>query len=124
MEPIVSPWLIYGIEMLNSLKIVVTIGCILSTIMFIAMFIFSHDEINSKEDRIATKKIMRIPATIAVVLMLSSVLLPSQETAYKMLMASYVTPNNIHEVGKEANEAVGALLDNITNHMKKLKDNK
>ena len=124
MEPIVSPWVIYGIDMLNSLKVVVTIGCVLSTIMFIVMFIFSHDEINSKEDRIATKKILRIPATIAVVLMLSSVLLPSRETAYKMLMASYVTPNNIHAVGKEANEAVGVLLDNITNHMKELKDNK
>lgn len=124
MEPVVSPWLIYGIEMLGSLNTISAIGCAIATIAFMAMFLFTYSTDVHEEDRIATRKLLWIPATIAVILMLTSVFLPSRETAYKMLMTSYVTPNNIHTVGKEANEAVGVLLDNITNHMKELRDNK
>ena len=124
MEPIVSPWLIYGIEMLRYANTVVVIGFIISVIALLFTVGFLYSEETSDDDRALTRRNIWKPLVVVVILMLISVLLPSRETAYKMLMASYVTPNNIHAVGKEANETVGALLDNITNHMKELKDNK
>ena len=124
MEPIVSPWLIYGIEMLRYANTVVVIGFIISVIALLFTVGFLYSEETSDDDRALTRRNIWKPLVVVVILMLISVLLPSRETAYKMLMASYVTPNTIHAVGTEANEAVGALLDNITNHMKELKDNK
>ena len=125
MEPIVSPWLIYGIEMLRYVNTVVVIGLTISAaVMFLFMFDFVYSDDVSDGDKVAAKKNMWKPAVVAVILLAAWVIIPSRDTAYKMLMASYVTPNNIHMVGNEANEAVSILLDNITNHMKELKDNK
>lgn len=126
MEPIVSPWLIYVIEMLGSLRILMGVLAFLGFVSFIFMFPAATFEFSdvTEEDRQFYRRKLWIPTTVLLTSIVIAVLLPSREAAYKMLMASYVTPNNIHTVGKEANEAVGVLLDNITNHMKELKDNK
>lgn len=124
MEPIVSPWLIYGIEMLGTMNVVSSIGLIVSTVAFVFMICFAYSTDTNQDNRESAKKNLWKPAVTVVILLITVIALPTRETAYKMLMASYVTPNNIHAVGKEANEAVGALLDNITNHMKELKNNK
>ena len=124
MEPIISPWVIYGIEMLRYVNTVVFFGLFISAVMFLFMFAFVYSDDVNEGDRVAIKRHMWKPAVVAVILLVTLVIIPSRETAYKMLMASYVTPNNIHTVGKEANEAVGVLLDNITNHVKELKDTK
>lgn len=124
MEPIVSPWLIYGIEMLGTMNVASSIGLIVSTVAFVFMICFAYSTDTNQDDRESAKKNLWKPAVTVVILLITVIALPTRETAYKMLMASYVTPNNIHAVGKEANEAVGALLDNITNHMKELKGNK
>ena len=124
MEPIVNPWLIYGIEMLGTMNVVSSMGIIVSTVAFVFMICFAYSTDTNQDDRESAKKNLWKPAVTVVILLITVIALPTRETAYKMLMASYVTPNNIHAVGKEANETVGALLDNITNHMKELKDNK
>ena len=124
MEPIVSPWVIYGIEMLRYVNTVVFFGLFISAIVFLFMIRFVYDSDTEDSFRISTKNNLWKPTVAMVILTITVIALPSRETAYKMLMASYVTPNNIHMVGKEANEAVSVLLDNITNHMKELKDTK
>lgn len=119
MEPIVSPWLIYGIEMLKPLNFFGAFICCLMVVPMGAWIMASIED-----GKVSHKTAFVLLMTLWVSLSAIVLALPSRETAYKMLMASYVTPNNIHMVGKEANEAIGVLLDNITNHMKELKNNK
>ena len=124
MEPIVSPWLIYGIETLDKVNFAMLMGAIVSGAILIVMtpHMFFNYLPNESLDHMG-KLLYRI-ATIFILFVITCVIIPSRETAYKTLMASYVTPNNIHTVGREANEAVSVLLDNITDHMKELNDNK
>lgn len=121
MDPIVSPWAIYGIEMLEPLGVIARATAALSCITIILLWSLSLPYNTTEEERMACKSKLWIPTTILVVSVFATVLLPSRETGYKMLAASYVTTDNIRAVGGATNEAIDSILDNVVKHMNEVK---
>lgn len=93
MEPIISPWIIYVIQVLSSLHdiamVFLTISCILATIMFLPAIIEEAEE---------PQKYLKMAVIIAAVSGGLSVIIPDKETMISMIAASYITPDNIQLV--------------------------
>lgn len=93
MEPIISPWIIYVIQVLSSLHdiamVFLTISCILAIIMFLPAFIEEAEE---------PQKYLKMAVIIAAVSGGLSVIIPDKETMIAMITASYITPENIQLV--------------------------
>ena len=121
MDPIVSPWIIYGIEMLEPLGITVRVTALLSYVTIVLLWVLSLPCDTTEEERRAYKGKLWIPTTMLIVSVCTAVLLPSRETGYKMLAASYVTTDNIRAVGGATNEAIDSILDNVVKHINEVK---
>ena len=114
-EPIISPWIFYLIEVISNLKVasfvVAAITACIAT--FSGMRLFIADE----EHKLNFAKHFKISLVICIIVSIVSMLCPSQNTMYKMLISNYVTPNNleyIHETIKgDMNDALNAIADNI-----------
>lgn len=93
MNPIISPWIIYVIQVLSSLHDIaiafLTISCVLAIIML------PHAIIEEAEE---PQKYLKMAVIIAAVSGGLSVIIPNQETMLAMLTASYITPENIQLV--------------------------
>lgn len=100
MEPIISPWIFYLIEVLGALKEVGWACCFISGVGFIVFFVMAS-EINVETIR----KIIRWPIIGIIVGVILTIFMPSEETMIKMLVASFVTPDNI-ELGVEGVKAI------------------
>lgn len=100
MEPIINPWIFYLIEVLGALKEAGWACCIMSGVGFIVLFVMAS-ELNVE----TMKKIIRWPIIGITVGIILTILMPSEETMIKMLVASFVTPDNI-ELGVEGVKAI------------------
>lgn len=108
MEPIISPWVFYFIDKLDvvsALPLLIFAFGILTNLLLVMV------TKTSKE----FEKWFFPKAWIA--LFLLSVMLvfivPTKETAYKMIIANYVTPNNISIVKEATEDNVASLIDKI-----------
>ena len=113
MEPIISPWIFYWMDVANAVKILMEV----TTTIFIVASLLSPIWADEVEHPM---KIIKPMIAVAVVLMTLSVFVPSKDTMYKMLITSYVTPNNIELVGGSIDTA----LDKLTDKVVKIKEAK
>lgn len=118
-DPIISPWLIYFIDILHPLS---GLLFLISTVMllggvFIFLFALSGEVENkiSVSLRIFAKKLLAIGMCAA----FANVFLPNPHTIYKMIAASYVTPANIQATGELADKAVDKVIDKIADAIQK-----
>lgn len=139
-DPIISPWIFYAIEVLEELQSIATIGAVLSVI-FVFACLYDKVDIDSPNDfdelfgvkrdieqiKKANEAINRKIKKAVVVLLAFvavSIFIPSEQTMYKMLIANYVTPNNIeyiHETVKgDMNDALNAIADKIIETQKEV----
>lgn len=97
MEPIISPWLIYVVSLVNSL---IVISCLLCLLSLVGIFLGSmaYDPDASEEDRKISNRILKYSVLGVIVFGGLSIFIPSKETILAMLAASYATPDNIHAV--------------------------
>lgn len=108
MEPIISPWVFYFIDKLDVVSelplLIFAFG--ISTNLTLVMVTETSEEF---------KKWFFPKAWLA--LFLLSVMLvfivPTKETAYKMIIANYVTPNNISIVKEATEDNIASLIDKI-----------
>ena len=108
-EPIISPWLIYLLDVSDAIKWTMFVIAIASGIL--ALFVFCVDEeITSRTKRTV---IICIVATIL------AIFVPSERTMYKMIIASYVTPTNIQKAG----DSIDAVIDRAIEKIQKLQMN-
>lgn len=56
MEPIISPWVIYAIELLNPLNEFLIVAIMLSGIVCIVMLACAYDDDNDEDDQLASRK--------------------------------------------------------------------
>lgn len=120
MEPIINPLWFYLIDTITSLKVVFLIIGVL-TIMVLGTISLCHAGWDMEDfHNFWRRKIVRISAVAAPILIIVSCLIPGTETAYKMLVASLVTPDNIAAVG----ESVSSVVDYIINSVDKLIESK
>lgn len=92
-EPIINPWIFYVIAALNGLKY----ACVFGIFGTILLYLVLVDN---------TRLYDRHPTAVNVgcgvigsLFALGAILIPTKETMYQMLIAYYVTPENIHVVG-------------------------
>ena len=104
MTPIISPWIVYAIDILCTLEFLCSLGAVLLGI-FIVMEIVDF-EVNNKNYSRCFKK----ASILFVLFIIASILIPSKEAMLNMLVLSYVTPDNISLVQDNIVDFVGKIV--------------
>lgn len=112
MEPIINPWIVYGIGMISKLSIVAFLAMIIS---LVGMLIFVIGDAPFENDK--QKKILKILLAIFLVATVFLVILPTRDTMLTMLALYYVTPDNVQAVQ-------GNIVDFVSQIMNAVKDTK
>lgn len=117
--PIISPWLIYLIN--ASLGIRISLIFIGSLLLVLAWFLYTNSDTtfvwsDSYKDQELSKKYKRtknVAIAIAVLVLMTSFLIPSKQTCYQMLAAHYMTYENVDALGGQAKEVVDYIFDKV-----------
>lgn len=113
MEPIINPWFFYLVNLLDRAVVVATIVLIMSVIgALFTLFVLSDDDICFDEKDAKTYKKWNKISIIA--LLISTVMLvavPSKETVYEMVVANYITENNIEAAKDSAKDLIDYIID-------------
>jgi uncharacterized membrane protein len=118
MKPIVNPVIIYLINLMGSLRVGFIFGAVIFAILTIFCAVEYEDlkESNSNEDKQMTKKFFRASKRFLVCFVLTFILIvfvPSKDTCIEMIVASYVTPDNIDAGVEKTKETVDYIIDKI-----------
>lgn len=107
MKPIISPWIFYLISVLDKLQMVALIFLIVSA-AFGGICLFAYlDKVFEKEDIKFIKGIF-----ITLFISLSIVIaVPSKKTMCEMMVANYVTENNIEAAKEDVKELVDYIVE-------------
>ncbi len=121
-EPIISPWVFYWGETIGQIRDVV--NTVVFMIVVISISFTFMCLICKKEDRekyISEETFGRVIKgliIVGVISMVGYIFIPTKETMYKMLAASYMTQENIENVGESIDKIADKLVEKI-NQVKK-----
>lgn len=101
MKPIISPWLIYFASRADAVG---TLFLIVAIVAFVICFI-GFDNL--------TKNGFKLFISIGIISMILTVLTPTTETVYTMMVANEITPDNIQAIGKTGKDVVDYITDQI-----------
>ena len=111
----ISPWVIYLISVLNTVKIISIITTILfGGLSFIAFPVFFDD------DEKQCEKFLKIGVCVFVTSLFVAMLVPTKDEMYLMLTLNYLTPENIELMRSFGVETVQQLGDAIANSINKI----
>ena len=117
MEPIIAPSTFYWFEIISNFKLFLTIffavaciGLVVCIISFIVTLV--EDELETHAGKVV-KKICKSCTIITFIFGLLFIFTPSKETLMTMIVAKYVTPNNITAVGGTIEESVSSIATEI-----------
>ena len=117
MQPIISPSIFYWFEIISNLKILLSIlfglscvGLVFCIVSFIAMLV--EEELETHTGKII-KKLCKFCTIITSIFGLLSIFTPSKETLMTMIVAKYVTLDNITAVGGTIEESVSSIATEI-----------
>ena len=117
MEPIIAPSTFYWLEIISNLKILLSIlfglscvGLVFCIVSFIAILV--EEELETHTGKII-KKLCKFCTIITSIFGLFTIFTPSKETLMTMIVAKYVTPNNITAVGGTIEESVSSIATEI-----------
>ena len=117
MQPIISPSIFYWFEIISNLKIFLSIlfglscvGLVFCIVSFIATLV--EEELETHTGKII-KKLCKLCTIITSIFGLLSIFTPSKETLMTMIVAKYVTPDNITAVGGTIEESVSSIATEI-----------
>lgn len=125
MEPIVNPWLIYFVSIIENLhsffEAVTFIVMATDIIIIIGAFIESDDAIavfyNRKEKKI--KPFIKLLIALSIICPLLIVFIPSKETIIAMYIANMVTPDNLNLANEIFKSNLKDYMDIISNALNK-----
>ena len=119
MKPIISPWLIYLIDLFDNLKGLLTIALILLVcaivvilIIWFVCFIDYHDERDDNVIIVCKKHLKKLIIWLGISGLLFTAI-PSKDTMYTMLVLENVTTENIQDIGKTGKDMVDYIVDQI-----------
>ena len=108
MEPIISPWVFYFIDKLEVIEMLPLYVFILAILINGALLMTSKTE-EEFEKGFFPKVWIALFSLVFII----NFIVPSKETAYKMIIANYVTPNNISIVKEATEDNIASLIDKI-----------
>lgn len=91
-EPIISPWIIYAIDVCNSISAAAIFFSLLGvfTTMFVFIVMFVEDV-----DIIRYKKLLKRLTIFTTALIIVAIIVPDKRVGYTMLATQYVTKENV-----------------------------
>lgn len=126
MEPIISPWLFYLLEIVSNFQIVL-VG-VSAIIFFVYGFINISSFIEDEEPKINKKRKKLLIRYVAFPCLILGILTPSKDTIIKMVIAKHVTAdsvNTILEIGGDfKNELKRDIFELIEKFQNKEKENR
>ena len=112
MKPIINPLFIYLASIISTLKIASIFIMIFAGITIIIVGIIYFEEVITEK---TGKRILKTATITLIVNLLICIFTPSEDTCYKMMAASIVTPNNIETVKDEAIKTIEEIADILQN---------
>lgn len=112
MNPIISPWVFYLISISNAVRAVAflcAIATTLGTLCFGGMALNNYD---TRERSNALKWAKRFAVGLVISIALG-VLIPSEDTCYKMLAADMFTQDNINSATEYVTDVVDYAVDKV-----------
>lgn len=109
MTPIINPWLVYLVDMIDSLKF----ECLFIPLLFL---LYMLSIAYTKEEDINEEKIAKVVKKLIICMGLMFTVesfLPSKETCYKMMVASQITDNNIQKAEDTIKKSVDYIFEKI-----------
>lgn len=112
MEPIINPWFFYLVNLLDRAVVVATIVLIMSVIgALFTLFVLSDDICFDEKDAKTYKKWNKISIIALLISTVMLVAVPSKETVYEMVVANYITENNIEAAKDNAKDLIDYIID-------------
>ena len=108
MEPIISPWIIYAVAILNKVYILAVIAVMICSVMFLIAAPIGL--IEDDDDARHVLKKLKWPFIVSVLVLIVT---PDKQTLLTMLVAQYITPDNIQAVQGNIVEFVGQIAQAV-----------
>lgn len=105
-EPIISPWLIYFVGRLSTIKGILLIALLFSGVI-VGLWLLGGMR-STKE-----KEVFRIDACVFGVALVLFAIIPNKEEALAMYAVSKVTPANIQTVGESVDKVTDKAVEKI-----------
>ena len=112
MKPIINPLFIYLISIISALKIVSIFITVFAVITIIIVGIIYFEEVITEK---TGKRILKTATITLIVSMLICIFVPNEDTCYKMMAASIVTPNNIETIKDETIKTIEEIANILQN---------
>lgn len=113
MEPVINPMLIYLVNFCDNIRTVSVFLCISTIIAAIVIFFCGILDVETDEDKDRYISAIRYSIILFLISLVLVVVMPSKETALTMLVAYYITPNNIQAVQGNIVEFVAQLVATV-----------
>lgn len=114
MNPIISPWLIYFISILSDLQeLVYSLTIVFLITLAIIFFLWTYYRDNGAEFEFVKKGKHKIIIFFEIISILGIIFIPSKETIYAMVVAKYVTSDNIEMVGGSVKDSIDYIFEKI-----------
>lgn len=117
MKPIISPWLIYLIDLVDKFQVIINIALIVLGFTIIclgiAWLLFSTECDQDDSIIVTCKKYLKKSIIWVVISGLLFAVVPSKDTMYVMLTLDNVTTDNIQAIGKTGKDVVDYITDQI-----------
>ena len=115
MEPIISPWTIYLINLtynISQLLLATSTMCLIFSVAATLILIFSYGDYEY-EEKLCNKCIKFLKYSIPIMFITATIntFIPSRDVMIAMVVSSYITPDNLYG----ANEAIKANLQDYIN---------
>ena len=110
MEPVINPVWFYLTEVIGTLKVVIGYG---GTSVLVIVFVLCMAEATTAGLDDKQWKRYKIGFIVLGITALIGLLLPSESTCYKMLVASYITPDNLNLFGESVTNAVDYIVESV-----------
>lgn len=117
MKPIISPWLIYLIDLVDKFQVIINIALVVLGFTIIclgiAWLLFSMEYDKDDSIIVTCKKYLKKSIIWVVISGLLFAVVPSKDTMYVMLTLDNVTTDNIQAIGKTGKDVVDYITDQI-----------
>ena len=112
MKPIINPLYIYLISVISTLEtVLIIIMFFAGIIIIIAGMLYSMEEITKENG----KRILKTATITLIVNLLICIFIPDEDSCYKMMAASIVTPDNIETVKDETIKTIEEITNILQN---------
>ena len=114
-EPIISPWIFYWMAVVDNLRSLlgfIGLSATGITMCFCLDWVVEGASLN-KDNSVKYKQKIKLLCCIGLACAVLFSLIPNQTTLTRMIVASYVTPQNIEIMQGEANKSVDYLISKI-----------